>query len=51
MKLLIVSDTHGDLRALRRAVEREADAAAVIFLGDGLRDAEALQNERPALRL
>ena len=23
MKLLIVSDTHGDLRALRRAVERE----------------------------
>ena len=51
MKLLIVSDTHGDLRALRRAVEKEQDAAAVIFLGDGLRDAETLQDERPALRL
>ena len=51
MKLLIVSDTHGDLRALRRAVDVEQDAAAVIFLGDGLRDAEALQDERPALRL
>lgn len=51
MKLLIVSDTHGDLRALRRAAEREQDAAAVIFLGDGLRDAEGLQDERPALRL
>ena len=51
MKLLIVSDTHGDVRALRRAVDREQDAAAVIFLGDGLRDAETLQDERPALRL
>ena len=51
MKLLIVSDTHGDLRALRRAVDMEQDAAAVIFLGDGLRDAEALQDERPSLRL
>lgn len=51
MKILIVSDTHGDLRALRRAVDKEQDAAAVIFLGDGLRDAETLQDERPALRL
>ncbi len=51
MKLLVVSDTHGDLRALRRAVDAEADAAAVLFLGDGLRDAEALGEERPALRL
>lgn len=51
MKLLIVSDTHGDLRALRRVVDKEQDAAAVIFLGDGLRDAETLQDERPALRL
>lgn len=51
MKILIVSDTHGDLRALRRAADEEQDANAVIFLGDGLRDAEALQDERPALRL
>lgn len=51
MKLLIVSDTHGDRRALRRAVDKEKDADAVIFLGDGVRDAEALQDERPALKL
>lgn len=51
MKLLIVSDTHGDVRALRRVVDKEQDAAAVFFLGDGLRDAETLQEERPALRL
>lgn len=51
MKLLIVSDTHGDRRALERAVNAEPDAAAVLFLGDGLRDAEALGDARPALRI
>ncbi len=51
MKLLIVSDSHGDRRALERTVNAEPDAAAVIFLGDGTRDAEALQDARPALRL
>ena len=36
MKLLVVSDVHGDLDALERAVDAEADTDAVIFLGDGL---------------
>ena len=31
MKLLVVSDVHGDLDALERAVDAEADADAVIF--------------------
>ena len=47
MKLLVVSDVHGDLDALERAVDAEADADAVIFLGDGLREAENLQDMRP----
>ena len=42
MKLLVVSDVHGDLDALERAVDAEADTDAVIFLGDGLREAENL---------
>ena len=49
MKLLVVSDVHGDLDALERAVDAEADADAVIFLGDGLREAEDLQDMRPEL--
>lgn len=44
-KLLIVSDSHGDEVNLRRAVRAEADADALIFLGDGLRDLEALKKE------
>ena len=31
MKLLVVSDVHGDLDALERAVDAEADADAVFF--------------------
>ena len=46
MKLLVVSDVHGDLDALERAVDAEADTDAVIFLGDGLREAENLQDMR-----
>ena len=49
MKLLVVSDVHGDLDALERAVDAEADTDAVIFLGDGLREAEKLQDMRPVL--
>lgn len=51
MKLLVVSDTHGDTRALFQAVRREGDADAVFFLGDGTRDVDELRDERPSLRL
>ena len=51
MKLLVVSDVHGDLDALERAVDAEADTDAVIFLGDGLREAENLQDMRPELKI
>lgn len=51
MKILVVGDSHGDLRSMEAVIARHADAAAVIFLGDGMRDAEALQDEHPSLRL
>lgn len=51
MKLLVVSDVHGDYQRLCDAVEAEKDADAVIFLGDGLAQAEMLQDEYPALRV
>ncbi len=47
MKLLITSDSHGDTRALERCLTRNPDAAAVIFLGDGLRDLERLELDGP----
>ncbi len=38
MKLLIFSDSHGDAGYMRRAVLKNRDADAIIFLGDGLMD-------------
>lgn len=49
MKLLILSDSHGFGRAVLRAVDDHPDAAAVFFLGDGVRDAEELQQLRAQL--
>lgn len=44
MKLLIVSDTHGNLLVLEEAVKREQDAEFVLHLGDGLYDLEAVRH-------
>lgn len=35
MRLLLVSDTHGDVAALRRALQCQPSAEVVIHLGDG----------------
>ena len=42
MKLLVFSDSHGAAGRLFKAAEAHPDADMFIFLGDGLRDAEAL---------
>ncbi|MGI6264794.1 MAG: metallophosphoesterase family protein [Acutalibacteraceae bacterium] len=50
MRLLVVSDTHGDADALRRLVERQRQTVAgVIHLGDGCREAAGLETAFPGL--
>lgn len=51
MKLLVLSDEHGEDTLLRRILQKESDADAVIFLGDGVRDVERWQEENPAKRV
>ena len=51
MKILIVSDSHGNTRSLEKALSAEADADAAVFLGDGLRDMEWLEDAHPGLRV
>ena len=41
-KLLILSDSHNSASAVERILHAESDANAVVFLGDGLRDLEAV---------
>ena len=47
MKILVVSDSHGDVSALRSVLRRQPGAALVIHLGDGARDLEQLRPEFP----
>ena len=50
MKLLVLSDSHGAVDAMRLAVERE-NPDGVLFLGDCLRDAELLKADLPELQV
>ena len=50
MKILVFSDSHGDVENMRRAVERERPDM-VLHLGDGWRDAHALRRDYPDLPL
>ncbi len=43
MRLLVLSDSHGDFISLKMAIENEKEADAIIFLGDGLSDISALE--------
>ena len=47
MRIVVVSDTHGDIWALREAVSRQKHAEAVIHLGDGADELETVQREFP----
>lgn len=38
MRILVVSDSHGDAMKLRKAVEQQPSAEMIFFLGDGERD-------------
>lgn len=46
MLLAVFSDSHGDTANMRRAVA-EARPDHIIFLGDGIRDAETIEREIP----
>ncbi len=49
MRILIVSDTHRNFRALSNIIERHPESRTLLFLGDGLReleDAELLYPEK-----
>lgn len=43
MKLLVFSDSHGNPAYMQEMIARHRTADAVIFLGDGARDIEAMR--------
>ena len=49
MRILVISDTHGNEQGLLQAVEEQPNARAVIHLGDGAREAQAAADRFPGL--
>lgn len=47
LRILVFSDSHGNVSALRRALATQPQASHVFFLGDCLRDIDALEEEFP----
>ena len=47
MRILVISDSHGDEFSLRYAIECQEEAKMVIFLGDGCRDAVTVSQSFP----
>ena len=47
MKCLVFSDSHGYTLYMKKAIGMHPDAEVVFFLGDGLRDIDALCREYP----
>lgn len=37
MRILVVSDTHGDFRTLRKVVDAHQEADIIVHCGDGVR--------------
>lgn len=47
MRIIVLSDSHGAKYAAEEVLELQKSAKDVIFLGDGLRDIEAIENFYP----
>ena len=45
MRLLVISDIHGNYYALERVVKKHPEANALLFLGDGERDIENISDK------
>ncbi len=51
MRILVVSDTHGNENSLRQVLHEQPGAALVIHLGDGAREASLVAGEIPQITL
>ncbi len=49
MRILVISDTHGDLRTLTRIVEENQNADYILHLGDCEEECRALLADKPEL--
>ena len=47
MRILVLSDSHGNTAALRKAINAQKEAKHIFFLGDNIRDIESVKDDYP----
>ncbi|MBQ3919944.1 MAG: metallophosphoesterase family protein, partial [Oscillospiraceae bacterium] len=51
MKIVVMSDSHGDIMTVRKIISAHKDASIFIHLGDGENDIETVRDENPRLTI
>lgn len=51
MRILVLSDSHGDVFSLNKALDMQPGADMVIHLGDGERDFKSCRIDKPAIQV
>ena len=51
MRILVVSDSHGDYRSLKKAIAAQPTAEVIVHCGDGANEVESLEIDFPEKQL
>jgi len=51
MRILVVSDTHGDISNVERLLDKDRNFGMIIHLGDCCRDAERIERDYPEIKV
>ena len=51
MRVLVLSDSHGDVFKLRRAIDSQPTAKLIVFLGDGEYDIDSVECRVPVIKV
>ena len=51
MRILVVSDSHGDYRSLKKAIAAQPSAEVIVHCGDGANEVESLKIDFPEKKL
>lgn len=51
MRILVVSDSHGDYRSLKKAIAAQPSAEVIVHCGDGANEVESLEIDFPEKQL
>ena len=51
MRILVVSDSHGDYNSLKKAIASQPTAEVIVHCGDGAKEVESLTTDFPEKKI